>query len=109
MYVYKCVLHTYTRMCVYVCIYVYSCVNKYMYMYICIHYIMYIYVCIYIYIYVYICIYIVFTDSQTHVPSQGTEFVMIFALRYGGNRTHAGANPHLIRSATLTSRPTEYI
>jgi len=51
----------------------------------------------------------VFTDSQTHVPSQGTEFVMNFALRYGGNRTHAGANPDLIRSATLTIRPTEYI
>jgi len=30
-------------------------------------------------------------------------------LRYGGNRTHAGVNPHLIRSATLTIRPTEYI
>jgi len=51
----------------------------------------------------------VFTDSQTHVPSQGTEFVMNFVLRYGGNRTHAGANPDLIRSVTLTTRSTEYI
>jgi len=34
---------------------------------------------------------------------------MNFALRYGGNRTGAGANPHLIRSLTLTIRPTEYI
>jgi len=51
----------------------------------------------------------VFTDSQTHVPSQGTEFVMNFALRYGGDRTHAGVNPDLIQSATLTIRPTEYI
>jgi len=33
----------------------------------------------------------------------------ILHLRYGGNRTHAGANPNLIRSATLTIRPTEYI
>ena len=35
--------------------------------------------------------------------------LMKFALRYGGNRTHAGANPDLIRSVTLTTRPTEYI
>ena len=33
----------------------------------------------------------------------------ILHLRYGGNRTHAGTNPHLIRSATLTIRPTEHI
>jgi len=51
----------------------------------------------------------VFIDSQTHVPSQGTEFVMNFALRYRGNRTHTGANPSLIRSQTLTTRPTVYI
>ena len=38
-----------------------------------------------------------------------TSFWWILHLRYGGNRTHAGANPHLIRSATLTIRPTEYI
>jgi len=36
-------------------------------------------------------------------------YMMNFALRYGGNRTRAGANPHLIRSLTLTIRPTEYI
>jgi len=30
-------------------------------------------------------------------------------LRYRGNRTHAGTKPHLIRSATLTIRPTKYI
>ena len=35
----------------------------------------------------------VFIDSQTHVPSQGTEFVMNFALRYGGNRTHEKQTP----------------
>ena len=35
--------------------------------------------------------------------------VMNFALRYGGNRTHAGANPGLIRSQTKTTRPTVYI
>jgi len=33
----------------------------------------------------------------------------ILHLRYGGNRTHAGTIPHLIRFATLTIRPTEYI
>ena len=51
----------------------------------------------------------VFIDSQTHVPSQGTEFVMNFALRFGGNRTHAGVGPDLMGPATLTTRPTEYI
>jgi len=32
-----------------------------------------------------------------------------FSLRYGGNRTHAAANPGLLRSQTLTTRPTVYI
>jgi len=51
----------------------------------------------------------VFIDSQTHVPSQGTEFVMNFALRYRGNRTHAARNSGLVWSQTLSTRPTVYI
>ena len=51
----------------------------------------------------------VFVDPQIHVPSQGTGFVMNFEVRYGGNRTHAGTNPDLIRSQTSTTRPTVYI
>jgi len=48
-------------------------------------------------------------NASTQTRIQGQETVMNFALRYGGNRTHAGANPDLIRSATLTIQPTEYI
>jgi len=44
---------------------------------------------------------------------QASQWFLIYSwishLRYGGNRTRAGANPHLIWSATLTTRPTEYI
>jgi len=35
--------------------------------------------------------------------------LMNFALRYGENQTHAGVNPGLIRSQTLTTRSTVYI
>jgi len=50
------------------------------------------------YIYVYIFIIYIYIHM----------YMMNFALRYGGNRTHAGANPCLIRSQTLTTRPTVY-
>ena len=47
--------------------------------------------------------------APTQTRLQGQEVVMNFVLRYGGNRIHAGANPDLIRSQTLTIRPTEYL
>jgi len=37
------------------------------------------------------------------------QWLMNLALRYGGNRTHTGASSGLIRSRTLTTRPTMYI
>jgi len=51
------------------------------------------------------------SDCSNKVNPHGASHapMMNFALRYGGNRTYAGANPGLIRSQTLTTRPTVYI
>jgi len=92
MYVYIYIMYVF----IYIHIYIYICTCIYIYIYIRIYSYTYLYTYIYIYIYIYIHIYIY-------------TYMMNFALRYGGNRTHAGANPHLIRSATLTIQPTEYI
>jgi len=51
------------------------------------------------------------TCSQTRrlTCPRGLNLWWILHLRYRGNWTHAGANPHLIRSAILTIRPTKYM
>ena len=48
-------------------------------------------------------------NAPTQTRLQGQEIVMICALRFGGNRTHAGASPDFKRSQTLTTRPTVFI
>ena len=48
-------------------------------------------------------------DQSIPLEKLDYKHVMNFALKYRGNQTHAGASSGLIRSQTLTDRPTVYI